>query len=177
VRIGIRLQMGTHMRRWLILAILAALLAGCLQSDVPLAPPGSSARSKALVGVWRCLSPNMEKGEFMTATVLPFDQQQLLLELKNSREAGVFRYRFYPSREGKTVVWNAQELNPEGDGKWSFARILLASSSSLIARVIQESALTGSTDAEKLADARARSADDSIYGDPFRCERSPPDAR
>lgn len=173
------------MNRALVSAALLLLLSACFESQTPLGPPGAVARGSSFVGTWRCRTPTMESNELMTLTVLPFDEQQLLLELKEStivngteqsRASDIDRYRFYPSeianKAGAQILWNAQELDLSAtEPPWEFVRIKQLSNSSLVAQIVQDDALRGETELEKLSDLRKRVRDEAIYGDAISCKR------
>ena len=169
------------MNRTLVSAALLLMLSACFESHTPLGPPGAMARGSSFVGVWHCHTPAMASNEIMTITVLPFDEQQLLLELKESTIVGdaeqsspsdIDRYRFYPSqlpaKSGAQILWNAQEL---GTPNWVFVRIKQANQSSLTAQIVQDDALQGKSEAEKLSELRERVSDEVIYGDAISCKR------
>ena len=169
------------MNRTLVSAALLLLLSACFESNTPLGPPGAMARGSSFVGVWRCRTPTMASNEIMMITVLPFDEHQLLLELKESTIVGdveqsspsdIERYRFYPSqleaKSGPQILWNAQEL---GTPNWVFVRIKQADKTSLTAQIVQDDALQGESEAEKLSDLRKRVSDEAIYGEAIRCKR------
>lgn len=178
------------MQRTLVSAAVVLLLSACFESHTPLGPPGAIARGSSFVGVWRCHTPTMESNEIMTITVLPFDEHQLLLELKEltvvdgteqSSPSDIERYRFYPSqiagesedrnmtsKPESQILWNAQEL---GRTNWVFVRISLANKSSLVAQIVQDNALQGETEPEKLSDLRKRVSDEAIYGEAISCRR------
>jgi len=182
------------MNRTLISAALLLSLSACFESQTPLGPPGAVARGSGFVGVWKCRTPTMESHEIMTVTVLPFDAQQLLLELKESAlidgaeqpsASDIERYRFYPSEindssgdsaatdsAGPKIMWNAQALSLSGTAPtWVFVRIKQAGKSSLVAQIVQDGALHGKTEDEKRSDLRKRVQDEAIYGDAIRCKR------
>ena len=169
------------MNRILLSAALLLLLSACFESHTPLGPPGEIARGSSFIGTWRCHTSTMESNEIMTLTVLPFDEQQLLLELKESSVIGdveqpsasdIDRYRFYPSqlasKSGPQILWNAQEL---GQTTWQFVRIKQADKSNLVAQIVQDDALLGKTEPEKLGELRKRVGDEAIYGEAIRCKR------
>ena len=187
------------MKRTLTTAAILLLLSACFESHTPLGPPGAVALGASFVGTWRCHTPTMESNEIMTITVLPFDEQQLLVELKEStivgdveqsRPSDIDRYRFYPSQledksrdsdtadksresdtadtSGPQILWNAQEL---GQTTWQFVRIKQADKSSLTAQIVEDNALQGETEQEKLSDLRKRVSDEAIYGDAISCKR------
>ena len=171
------------MKRTLVSAALLLLLSACFESDTPLGPPGAIARGSSFVGIWRCHTPTMASNEIMTITVLPFDAQQLLVELKESaivgdveqsRPSDIDRYRFYPSqldgKSGPQILWNAQEL---GKSNWVFVRIKQAGKSNLTAQIVQDDALQGKTESEKLSDLRSRVSDEAIYGEAISCKQLP----
>jgi|GEM_PF-1456440 len=173
------------MNRTLVSAALLLLLSACFESSVPLGPPGATARSSSFVGTWRCTTPTMESNEIMTLTVLPFDEQQLLLELKESTivngteqssASDIARYRFYPSeivdKVGAQILWNAQELGLSATAHaWAFVRIKQTDKSKLVAQIVQDDALQGKTEPEKLSNLRKRVRDEAIYGDAISCKR------
>ncbi len=202
------------MQRTLVGAAVLLLLSACFESHTPLGPPGEVARGASFVGVWRCHTATMESDEIMTITVLPFDEHQLLLELKEltvvdgveqSSPSDIERYRFYPSeiaaksrgsdtpdqsrgsdtpdqsrasdtpdQSGPHILWNAQELGLSVTAPaWTFVRISLANKSSLVAQIVQDNALQGKTEQEKLGDLRNRVSDEAIYGEAIRCKRVP----
>ena len=171
------------MKRTLVSATLLLLLSACFESQTPLGPPGAVARGASFVGSWSCTTPTMENTEIMTITVLPFDDQLLLLELKESTlvngaeqasASDIERYRFYPSeivnKSGAQILWNAQELGKEAPD-WVFVRIKQTGNSKLVAQIVQDDALQGKTEQEKLSDLRKRIRDDAIYGDAISCKR------
>ena len=178
------------MKRTLVSAALLLLLSACFESHTPLGPPGAVARGSSFVGIWRCHTPTMASNEIMTISVLPFDEQQLLVELKESTVVGdveqsslsdIERYRFYPSqipaKSGAQIVWNAQELDLSATASnWVFVRIKQADQSSLTAQIVQDDALQGKTEQEKLSDLRKRVSDEAIYGEAITCKPKP-DAR
>ncbi len=173
------------MNRTLVSAALLLLLSACFESHTPLGPPGAIARGSSFVGTWRCHTPTMESNEIMTITVLPFDEQQLLVELKESvmvgdveqsRPSDIERYRFYPSqiasKSGAQILWNAQELGLSATAPtWVFVRIKQAGNSSLTAQIVQDSALLGENELQKLNDLRKRVGDEAIYGEAISCKR------
>ncbi len=183
------------MNRWLLSGLILLLLAACFESMAPLSPPGQPAcgndqfcHGTRFVGTWNCTSADMAKSETMIATILPFDAQQLLIELKDSSDPEPTRYRFYPtlvsagngsSQPGKgkavsQILWNAQELKAkETPAKWNFVRIKQPKSTELIAQVVQDDALAGSSESDKMANLRERLMDESIYGAEVRCTLVP----
>ena len=182
------------MQRTLVSAAVLLLLSACFESHTPLGPPGEVARGASFIGVWRCHTPTMESDEIMTITVLPFDEHQLLLELKEltlvdgveqSSPSDIERYRFYPSeiaaksggsdtpdKADPQILWNAQELGLSASAPaWTFVRIKQANKSSLIAQIVQDNALQGKSEQEKLSDLRKRVSDEAIYGEAISCKR------
>ena len=173
------------MNRTLIGAAVLLMLSACFEAHTPLGPPGAIARGSSFLGTWRCQTPTMASNEIMTITVLPFDEQQLLVELKESvvlgdveqpSPADIERYRFYPSaiatQSGVQILWNAQELGwREAAPTWVFVRIKQSGKSSLVAQIVQDSALRGKTEREKLSELRKRVGDEAIYGDAISCKR------
>ena len=165
------------MNRTLVSVAVVLLLSACFESHTPLGPPGTVARGSSFVGTWQCRTPTMESNEIMTITVLPFDEQQLLLELKERTGASdIEHYRFYPSeivdKSGPQILWNAQELGFSAKAySWVFVRIKQLSKSKLVAQIVQDKALLGETESEKLSELRKRVRDETIYGESISCTR------
>ncbi len=173
------------MNRTLVSVAVVLLLSACFESHTPLGPPGTVARGSSFVGTWQCRTPTMESNEIMTITALPFDEQQLLLELKESTlvdgvertgASDIEHYRFYPSeivdKSGPQILWNAQELGFSAKAySWVFVRIKQLSKSKLVAQIVQDKALLGETESEKLSELRKRVRDETIYGESISCTR------
>lgn len=158
------------MRRSLLAGSLA-LLIGCFQSTTPLGTPTEVLRDSALIGDWRCTAQTMDAAEFITVAVRAFDNKQLLVEVSEVG-ADTDRYRFYPSKIGSTVLWNGQELRDDNaPGLWVFLALQQPMHDTLLARVVQDDALKGSTDAAKLADLRNRADGPDIFGEAISCAR------
>jgi hypothetical protein len=165
------------MRSAPIYLICLAVLGGCFQSTVPLGPPGKSALDPRLLGVWQCASKNLDANETMTATVMRFDEQQYLLELKDSTDPKIEHYRFFPSKIGANTLWNAQELSTDIQAKnWVFVRIAFGDSDSAKVSEVSDEAIRGKTQSAKLANLRARVADPTLYGEQTVCTRQAPAA-
>ena len=160
------------MRRTFLLVLCLLALSACFESPKPLTDAKQIVRDSALIGLWRCTSKEMEADEFMTATVLAFDDQQLLIDLRHSVEPEVDRYRMYASQIGKQVLWNLQELQDDDSaGSWVFARIQSPSTHTLKLQIVEDSALRGANAEAKLEEVRQRAAEASIFADPISCER------
>lgn len=160
------------MRRTFVLGMLLLPLSACFESPQPLSNAVTEIRDSPLIGDWRCTSKDMEKDEFMSATVLAFDDHQLLVDLRHSAEPEIERYRMYPSLLGKLQLWNLQELREDGRASsWVFARLQSPSAQQLRVQIVNDSALSGPDVQAKLAELRTRAADERIYGDPIECER------
>jgi hypothetical protein len=163
------------MRRAPIYLICLAALGGCFQSTVPLSPPGKSALDSRLLGTWQCASKNLDANETMTATVMRFDEQQYLLELKDSTDPKIEHYRFYPSKIGANTLWNAQELSTDLQPKsWVFVRIEFGDSVTANVSEVSDEAVHGKTQSAKLANVRARVADPTLYGEKTVCTLQAP---
>lgn len=116
-----------------------------------------------------------DKNESISATVLAFDDQQLLIDLRHSVEPDIERYRMYPSQLGKHALWNLQALQDASRvSSWVFARLQSSGEDRLRVQIIQDSALRGADAQVKLADARARAGDDAIFADSVACARQTP---
>lgn len=160
------------MRRIFLFGMMLLAISACFESPQPLSDAKTNVRSSALIGVWRCTSEEMDKKEFMSATVLAFDEQQLLVDLRHSAEPEIERYRMYPSEIGKHVLWNLQELREDGGaGSWVFVRLQSPSTDRLRVQIVKDSALRGADSKAKLAEVRTRVADDTIFADPVTCTR------
>lgn len=163
------------MRRTFVFGMVLLALTACFESPKPLSDAKTNVRGSALIGVWRCTSEDMDKNEFMSATVLAFDELHLLVDLRHSSEPEIERYRMYPSQLGKQVLWNLQELNEDGRAaSWVFARLQSPTAHSLKVQIVKDSALRGADAQSKLAEVRARAAQDAIFADPIECERQIP---
>ena len=163
------------MRRTFLLGMLLLAISACFESPNPLTEAKANVRGSALIGLWRCSSEEMDKNEFMSATVLAFDDQYLLVDLRHSAEPEIERYRMFPSQLGKHTLWNLQELREDGrSGSWVFARLQSPSPDNLTVQIVKDSALRGADTQKKLVDVRARAADDTIFADPITCQRQTP---
>ena len=169
------------MNRTLVSVAVVLLLSACFESHTPLGPPGTVARGSSFVGTWQCRTPTMESNEIMTITSLPFDEQELkestlVDDIEKASASDIERYRFYPSeivdKSGPQILWNAQELGFSAKAySWVFVRIKQLSKSKLVAQIVQDKALLGETESEKLSELRKRVRDETIYGESISCTR------
>lgn len=160
------------MRKAILIGMILLAVSACFESPKPLTEAETNVRSSALIGVWRCRSEEMNDGEFMSASVLAFDDRQLVVELRHSVEPEIEHYRMYPSKLGTHTMWNLQELKDDGRAdSWVFARLQSSNEDRLQVQIVKDSALRGADAQAKLADLRGRAGDAAIYADPIACTR------
>jgi hypothetical protein len=158
--------------KFLCIAILV-LLSGCFQSHQPLSEASENLRQSTLLGQWRCTSESMEANEFADVTVILFDTQHLLVELRHSSDPEIERYRVFPTRIKQQQLWNFQELQDDAKpGFWLFVRIQ-QDGATLLAQIVRDEALKQKSEADKLVEVRQRVRDDQIYAKPTQCRRIP----
>jgi hypothetical protein len=161
------------MHRKLLLIAALILFSGCFQAHQPLGDARENLGQSTLLGQWHCTSENMEANEFINATVILFDTQHLLVELRHSSEPEIERYRVFPTRIKDQLLWNFQELQDDATpGLWLFARIQ-QDGAKLSAQIVRDEALKQRSEADKLAEVRQRVLDPEIFAKPTQCQRMP----
>jgi hypothetical protein len=157
----------------LILTLTLIFISGCFQAHQPLSEASENLRQSTLLGQWHCTCESMEANEFINATVMLFDTQHLLVELRHSSEPEIERYRVFPTRIKHQLLWNFQELQDDATpGLWLFARIQ-QDGATLSAQIVRDDALKQKSETDKLAEVRQRVMDAAIFAKPTRCSRMP----
>ena len=144
-----------------VLALTASLQVGCLESKIPLGPSKDGIVDKALLGTWKCLSPE-EPPKEASLLVVAFDDRQYFAEWHEGDD--VSRYRAYSSPVGRVRLLNVQPLGErEGNTAWIFLKPTVSPDGSLILDIAAEDSMKELTDKQALVEIRRRSSDPTLF--------------
>ncbi len=143
------------------LGLTASLQIGCFESKTPLGPSNEGIVDKALLGTWKCLSPE-ESPKEASLLVTAFDDRQYFAEWHEGED--VTRYRAYSAQVGRARLLNVQPLGVrEGNAAWIFLKPTVSPDGHLILDIIPEESIKELRGKQALAEIRRRSSDPTLF--------------
>jgi hypothetical protein len=153
------------------LAVWVPLMAGCFEA--PIAPPQGKELEPALLGNWRCQTPDSEEPEEAEVSLTgPVEGQYKVLW---TEQAGTTEeYRAYPVIVSGIELLSVEEATSTpgklSTDRWAVVRLVRAPENELLVEM-PVARLLRLPDEQALAELRARPADDALWELFARCRR------
>ncbi len=171
-------RMWTTWRSGLLAISLAALTAGCYESDYPLDAEPLIDLNPAVLGVWRCLPLDGALAEPAGTLTITRSSRARVYDAAWQDEGGTAdRYEAYASVVQGTTLMNVRQRDERGaTGKWAFLRHTMLRPNVLHLQVVTSQAMTGvasTATAVRAAVERGRNTA-AWYSDVAVCARATP---
>ena len=168
--------MWTSWRRGVLVVLVAALTAGCYESDFPLDSEPLIDLNPAVLGTWRCLPLDGDADEVPVTLTLTRSSRARVYDAVWKEDADPpDRYEAYASVLQGTTLMNVRERDERGPtGKWTFLRVTLMRPNVMHLQVVADKAMAGVANtaaAVRAAVERERSAA-GFYMDVAVCARA-----